>query len=304
MDTYELVTKRIIERMEQGVIPWQRPWICKEDETKVTKATATKYAFNRITKRIYSNSNQWLLSKVGEYATFAQWSNLGGKINKGAKAEIVIFWKWLEEVVKDTDDDGNEVEKIRRTPLLRYYQVFHISDVSGVEPLELSDSEESETQFSPIETAESLMTTYIEREDIGFGYGGNQAFYSPTFDSITIPQRFKFETRQAEFYSTVFHEMAHSTGHATRLDRLSHTAHFGNEEYSKEELVAEISSASILATLEIETKETFTNSTAYLQSWIKALQNDKRLFVIASAQADKAVNYIFNGKDQETTEAV
>lgn len=301
MDTYELVTKRIIEKMENGIIPWQRPWVVKEQ--KVDANLAKRVAFNRITKRIYSNTNQCLLENVGEYATFKQWTEIGGKIKKGSKAEIVVFWKWLEEQVKDTDEDGNEVIKIKKTPLLRYYQVFHISCVDGVQPLDKFDTDTDATAFDEIQDAEQLIDLYSEREQLPIYFSGNQAFYSPMTDSITIPQKFKFNENGAEFYSTVFHEMAHSTGHEKRLNRLTKTAHFGNEDYSKEELVAEISAASILATLDIETESTLTNTTAYLQSWINVLKNDKRLFVFASAQADKAVEYIFNGKQENTVGA-
>lgn len=302
MDTYEIVTKRIIEKMENGIIPWQRPWVIKEQ--KVDAVMAKRLAFNRITKRAYSSTNQMLLENVGEYATFKQWSELGGKIRKGSKAEIVIFWKWLEEKFTETDEDGNEVVKIKKTPLLKYYQVFHISCVDGVKPLDKFDTDTGATEFEEEQSAEELIDLYQEREQLPIYYSGNQAFYSPLSDSITIPQKFKFQNNGAEFYSTVFHEMAHSTGHEKRLDRLTKTACFGSQEYSKEELVAEISAASILATLNIETENTLTNSTAYLQSWIAALKNDKRLFVFASAQADKAVEYIFNGKQKtETVEA-
>lgn len=297
MDTYELVTKRILEKMEQGIIPWHKPWTAQG--AAVTQTTAEKFAFNRITRRLYSATNQWLLSHAGEYATFAQWTQLGGKIRKGAKSEIVIFWKWLEDVDITEDEDGNEVKKIKRTPCLRYYQVFHISDVDGVQPLQLPE-ESTETRFDEIAEAEQLLNTYTERERVQIAYHGNEAFYSPTYDSITLPARYKFGEQSAEFYSTAFHEAAHSTGHETRLNRLTSNAHFGNEEYSREELVAEISSASILATLNIETESSLTNSAAYIQGWSEALRNDKRLFVIASAQADKAVNYIFNGKEQKT----
>lgn len=296
MDTYELVTKRILEKMEQGIIPWRKPWTAQG--VAVTQTIAEKYAFNRITRRLYSATNQWLLSRAGEYATFAQWTQLGGKIRKGAKAEIVIFWKWLEEIDITEDEDGNEVKKIKRTPCLKYYQVFHISDVDGVQPILLPKENTEKIKFDEIAEAEQLLNIYTERENIKITYEGNSAYYSPTYDSITLPARYKFGKQSAEFYSTAFHEAAHSTGHETRLNRLTSNAHFGNEEYSREELVAEISSASILATLGIETDSSLTNSAAYIQAWSEALRNDKRLFIIASAQADKAVNYIFNGKEK------
>ncbi len=105
-----------------------------------------------------------------------------------------------------------------------------------------------------------------------------------------------------EYYSTTFHEITHSTGHKTRLDRLQtgQIAAFGSEEYSKEELVAEIGSATLMNLLGIETVKTFRNTTvktfrnttAYIQSWLNVLKNDNKFIVSASSKAEKAVNFI------------
>ncbi len=293
IDTYTLVTARILQKMAEGDIPWRKPW--RPSGANITKIDYEKFAFNRVTQKIYSTLNQYLLNKPGEYASFKQWEELGGHVKKGAKAEIVVFWKWIDKTEKTTDDDGNEITKLVHIPFLKYNRIFHISDVEGVEPLrfdKIKDSDDKKT-FAEIATAENIINDYTTTEDIPLYYDGNRAFYAPKSDSITIPERFKFGKNGNEFYSTVFHEMAHSTGHKTRLDRFNDgNAYFGSEEYSKEELVAEISASAIMATLDIETEKTFTNSTAYLQSWIKALQNDKKMFVIASQQADKAVSYI------------
>ena len=97
-----------------------------------------------------------------------------------------------------------------------------------------------------------------------------------------------------EFYATLYHEMIHSTGHKSRLNRLEKDAHFGNEVYSKEELVAELGSASIMNMLGLETKKTFRNSAAYIQSWIKVFKNDPRFIVSAAGKAEKAVKFILN----------
>lgn len=289
-DVYEEVTNRIIKQLESGVIPWHRPWkVCgaairgSEDLSKV--------AFNRISKTAYSALNQMLLSKPGEYASFKQWNDVGGRVRKGAKAEIVVFWKWLE--VKKDDELGERFEKI---PLLRYYQVFHIDDVEGVEPLALDQIEEP-TEFDPVEEAERLITAYSDRERVPIGYGGNRAYYSPALDRIQLPERFQFGKKSGEFYSTAFHEITHSTGAKHRLDRLDQTAFFGSHEYSKEELVAEIGAAGMLNLLGIETAQTFTNSAAYIQSWLKALKDDKKMIVSASGKAEKAIRYILNGKE-------
>lgn len=280
-NVYQIVTDRIIAEMEKGVIPWHKPWICSGKHAG---------AFNRISKRSYSLLNQILLSHTGEYASFKQWKDLGGKVRKGEKAEIVVFWKMLD--VTETDKDGKEVKK--KIPLLRYLNVFHISQVDGVEPLESPSLEEGTEEESLLE-AENVIAGYIGREGIRLENTeeSDNAFYSPATDRIVVPRKSQYKNIH-EYYSTLFHEMVHSTGHEKRLNRLEtgKAAAFGGQSYSKEELVAEIGSAAILNTLNIEVPETFQNSVAYIQSWLKVLKNDCRFIVSAAGKAEKAVDYI------------
>lgn len=275
-DIYEMVTDRIIEQLEKGYIPWQKPWTGVHDG-----------AYNRISNKPYSLLNQMLLSKTGEYASFKQWTELGGHIRKGEKAEIVTFWKIQQ--IEEENEDGEKI--IKQLPLLRYYNVFHISQVEGVEPKSIDLNE-----LQPIEEAERIKTEYMQREHIKIlEKVTDKAFYSPSLDYIQVPCKEQYQNIE-EFYSTLFHEMTHSTGHKTRLDRLeeSSKAHFGSESYSKEELVAEIGSATLVNMLGIETSKSFKNSTAYIQSWLRVLKNDKKFIISASSRAEKAVKYILN----------
>lgn len=276
-NVYEMVTERIIAELEKGVIPWKKPW------TGVRSG-----AFNRISKKPYSIINQILLKHAGEYATFKQWSELGGHIRKGEKSEMVVFWKIFEK--EETNEETGEKE-VKKIPMLRYYNVFHISQVEGVEPLVMPFAE-----VEPIEEADKIITEYVEREHITFDEcASNEAFYSPSRDRVVVPMKEQY-TNINEYYSTTFHELTHSTGHKNRLDRL-HTAAdaaFGSETYSKEELVAEIGSASIMNLLGIETPQTFKNSAAYIKNWLSVLKNDNKFIVSASSKAEKAVNYIFS----------
>ena len=276
-NVYEMVTERIIAELEKGVIPWKKPW------TGVRSG-----AFNRISKKPYSIINQILLKHAGEYATFKQWSELGGHIRKGEKSEMVVFWKIFEK--EETNEETGEKE-VKKIPMLRYYNVFHISQVEGVEPLVMPFAE-----VEPIEEADKIITEYVEREHITFDEcASNEAFYSPSRDRVVVPMKEQY-TNINEYYSTTFHELTHSTGHKNRLDRL-HTgadAAFGSETYSKEELVAEIGSASIMNLLGIETPQTFKNSAAYIKNWLSVLKNDNKVIVSASSKAEKAVNYIFS----------
>ena len=296
-DIYEAVTKRIIEQLEKGNIPWQKPW--KVSGFYVDgKIDAKNLAFNRITKSPYSLLNQMLLEKRGEYASFKQWSDLGGKIKKGAEAEIVVFWKWLEYKEEGVNVQGETETGIKKIPYLRYLQVFHIDDVEGVEPLKIEKFEEA-NEFESVEEAEEIMSNYLSREQIKLTFGGDRAYYSPMLDCIHLPNKGAFNGNVSDFYSTAFHEIVHSTGAKHRLDRLSKNAFFGNEEYSQEELVAEIGASGMLNILNLETSASFKNNSAYIQSWIRALKNDKKLIVFASSKAEKAINYIFNGDEDE-----
>ncbi len=272
---YEMVTDRIIEQLENGIIPWKKPW-----------SGTINGAYNRISNKPYSLLNQMLLSYSGEYATFKQWVNLGGHIKKGAKSEIVVFWKIQQ--IEETQEDG--AKEIKTIPLLKYYNVFHISQVEGVEPKNILKS----IEIKPIEEAENIKNIYRDREHINIiETVSNEAYYNPSQDYIQVPCKEQYKNIE-EFYSTLFHEIVHSTGHKTRLNRLNtdSLAMFGNETYSKEELVAEMGSAMLLNMLNIETSKTFKNSTAYIQSWLKVLKNDSRFIVSASSKAEKAVKYI------------
>lgn len=199
---------------------------------------------------------------------------------------MVVFWKIFEKEETNPDTGEKEVKKI---PMLRYYNVFHISQVDDVEPLAMPFKE-----VEPIEEADKIITMYVEREHIDFEEcASNKAFYSPSNDRVVVPMKEQYQNIN-EYYSTTFHELTHSTGHKNRLDRLESgaIASFGSETYSKEELVAEIGSASIMNLLGIETPQTFKNSTAYIQSWLKVLRSDNKFIVSASSKAEKAVNYI------------
>lgn len=277
INVYELVTNRIIEQLENNIVPWEKPWSGTLDG-----------AFNRVSKKPYSILNQMLLKYNGEYATFKQWQELGGHIRKAEKSEIIVFWKMYP--IKEKQDDGTEI--IKTIPLLKYINVFHISQVDGVEPLKQKVTHDIE----PIEKAEKILNDYWNRENITIEHvKGDKAFYSPMFDKIQLPLFEQFKQSE-EYYSTAFHESVHSTMKTSRCnrqeDRKGKVVSFGSEEYSKEELVAEVGSAQLMNIVGIETTKSFRNSTAYIQSWLKVLRNDNKFIVSASSKAEKAVNYI------------
>lgn len=285
MDVYSMVTERIINQLEKGEIPWKKPWAKCLDGT-----------FNRITRKPYSLLNKLLLLHGGEYATFKQWEQIGGRVKNGEKSEIVVFWK-LQDLV-EKDENGNI--EMKQIPLLRYYNVFHISQVNNVMPLIRTE----DFGTKPVERAETILHEYLNREHITLSAEeSDRAFYSLQTDSITVPKITQFEHAE-EYYSTVFHECGHSTMTAERCNREkeSKSAFLGSEKYSKEELIAEITSATIMNSIRLETPMTFQNSTAYIQNWLNTLKNDKKLIVSASGKAEKAARYILNIDDEKEME--
>lgn len=282
-DVYQIVTDRIMTALEMEEIPWQRPW-----------CSVNGGAFNRISGKRYSLINQMLLSHTGEYATFRQWTELGGKVRKGEKGEMVVFFKWPDQKEDQAEDNKEETqtEDRSRRPVLRYYKVFHISQVYGVEPLERKVPVYSS---DPISIGEEVFWNYVRREGIRVELeSSNEAYYSPTRDLIHLPELSQYQY-PSEFISTAFHEAAHSTGNEVRLNRAGlKKAAFGSEIYAKEELTAEISACVLTSTLGIETDHSVQNSSAYIRGWLKALQNDRRLIVQAAGQAEKVVSFILN----------
>ena len=277
MDLYQMITDRMITEMEQGSIPWQKPWM------------GAGNAISHTTGKPYSLLNQILLGRPGEYLTYNQACQEGGHVRKGEKAQMVVFWKWL-----DTKDE--ETGEIRQVPFLRYYNVFHIDQCEGVIA---KRTQTNPNPANPDETAEAIISEYIRREGVALEHQeGDAAFYQPALDRIVLPLLKQFK-ETAEYYSTAFHEMVHSTGHVKRLARLDATANFGGDAYSKEELVAEIGSAALVNHVGLETGRSFRNSAAYVQNWLQALRNDKRFIVSAAGKAEKAVDFILSSEKKE-----
>lgn len=281
-----MVTDRIIEQMEKGIIPWRKPWVGGEG-----------VAISYTSRRAYSMLNQFLLGKPGEWLTWKQVYDNGGKVKKGAKSRFVVFYSWVTE----KDEQGNPVlnpdsGEPKQFPILKWYKVFHIDDTEGIESK--IEKVEADPKLKPVDRAEEIINGYLRRED-GLQFHNeresDKAYYSPSADEVVVPNIRQFSIVE-EYYSTVFHELTHSTMHEKRCDRRSENrlAAFGNEDYSREELVAEIGSAMLCNRAGLDSEKAFRNSVAYLQSWLKALKNDNRMMVWAAGKAEKAAKYILN----------
>jgi antirestriction protein ArdC len=272
---YEIVTKKIIEQLESGVAPWRKPWTCQSP-------------VNLITQKEYRGLNVFTLASQGFasrfWLTFNQATKLGGRIRQGAKASLVIFWN-LGDEPQETEQDGTN--GTARTFLLRYYSVFNMSQTEGIDlPASLLQPNRAS---DPIEVCEQIVANMPSRPTFE---QSDKAWYSPARDMVGMPAHELFHSSE-ELYATVFHELAHSTGHDTRLHRqnFDSPASFGSESYSKEELIAEMTAAMLCGITGIDQK-TLENSAAYLKTWTDRLKSDSRLIVSASSQAQKAADFI------------
>ena len=264
MKVEEIVLDRIINAMENGIIPWRKPW-------------QSRLPCNFITKRQYNGINLFLLAlypfSSPYWMTFKQAKEKGGKILKGEKGTPIIFWKFS----KVTDKDGIE----KTIPFLKYYTVFNL------EQTDIEYEEENQLDFNPIESAENFSIDFLARESIEVK-SSQRACYHLLFDHIEMPKKESFLSVES-YYSTLFHEMAHATGHKSRLNRLE-SASFGSEPYAKEELIAELASA--FACAENGINNTVENSAAYIKGWMKRIKEEPKLLISASAKANKAFQWM------------
>ena len=286
-DVYEMVTDRILEALENGTVPWRKPW---------RGGTAAGSPVNLKSKKAYRGINVFVLHLQGfssrYWATFKQAKDLGGKVRKGSKGTPVVFWKWIDK--KGKDDDGNEIV-LDRYPILRYYTVFNLDQIDGIDDPDAKAADDTPAKFNPIEAAEKIVDEMPNRPEIT--HNEPRAYYRPSTDTVNMPKPELFDV-PAEYYSTIFHELTHSTGHESRLNRdgITKLAAFGDDNYSQEELVAEMGAAFLCGHAGIE-NETIDNSAAYIDGWRKKLSTDKKLVVYAAAQAQKAADYILDNNN-------
>ena len=289
---FEIVTERILERLEAGTVPWHKPWSgggCPQ---------------NLVSGKEYRGVNIWLLGSQDftspYWVTFKQAKQLGGTVRKGERSTPCVLWKWINRSREDSETGESETKQI---PLIRYYSVFSVDQCDGLSHKRLETELDEPEPFNPIEAAEAIVASYPDAPPISQD-GRGSAYYRPATDSIHLPERESFETESA-YYSTLFHEMTHSTGHESRLARpgVSNPIRYGSHEYSQEELVAEMGAAFLLAEARIDSDSLTNNTAAYVASWLKALKNDPKLVVLAGAQAQKAVDHITGREFEGTLEA-
>jgi antirestriction protein ArdC len=281
----EIITEQIIKRLEEGNIPWRKPWN--------GEALAPR---NLVTGKLYRGINAFLLACSGfsspYYLTFKQIQDKGGQVKEGARSFPVVFWSVVTAEDRETGDE-------RHIPFMRYYRVFSVEQTT----LPVPELPQVEREFNPIKEAERIVEEMPMKPEIRTGEA--KAYYVPLYDYINMPRKNLFHG-DAEYYSTLFHELGHSTGHMSRLARkgVVEAGYFGSHEYSKEELVAEMTAAFLCGECGI-TSKTIDNSAAYIKGWIKTLKSkdNKNLVIIAASAAQKAFDFILDRKSEETKAA-
>ncbi|MCC7389416.1 MAG: DUF1738 domain-containing protein [Phycisphaerales bacterium] len=283
LDIYQAVTDRIIELLEQGTVPWRQPIR--------GRGGSGEWPTNLESGRHYRGINVFLLAVTAwaegyaspYWLTFRQARQKGGHIRKGEKGTLVIFWK--QHATQDRES-GADIS----IPVLRRYTVFNAEQCEEIEAPGAPEPESQAGVFEPIGAAASIVAGYAGGPRIE--HGGGRAFYRPGADMVKIPEPGRFVDPES-YYLTLFHELAHSTGHPSRLDRglESSPPAFGSPDYSKEELVAEMGAAFLAAAAGIS-PETVDQSAAYIDGWRKQLTSDKKLVVHAAGAGQRAAEWI------------
>ena len=297
ISVYDVVTDQIIKLLEQGQIPWRKSW-------------STVPAQNYASKTIYRGINSLVLNSLGfakpYFLTFNQAKKLDGSVRKGAKSFIVTYWlkayydaactrKSTRAELTEEEARKRPASEVATKSILRYYRVFHYSDIKGIDFKIAEDF--------PLHLPEKRM---LEHGWHLYQYMPNppelrsqvqQAYYHPVKDYINLPDINCFDSVKS-YLHVFYHELVHSTGHSSRLAReaITEPQPFGSWCYSKEELVAELGSSFLMQERKLSSDEIIQDSAAYIQGWLRALKNDKRLVVEAASQAQATADYITGGR--------
>lgn len=301
-NNYELISARIIDALKGGVIPWRKPW----------KASAHGSAFphNRATGRSYRGINAVSLMCSGyssnAWLTYKQAQEIGAQVRKGETSSPIVYWNFDRCRGKgkggDTGGSGDGGETVdtseRGAPFMKLYHVFNVEQVDGLQDALPFDA----PTFEPIDAAERIVSGYLSSSSHpSLSHGGDRAYYVPLVDRVQMPVAGSFLS-PAHYYCTLFHEFGHSTGHSSRLARKIDN-HFGDRDYSDEELCAEFTAAFLSAEAQISNDALIENSTAYIQNWIAKLTHDPKVAVWAAQRAQKAADYIL-GRSAAASEGV
>jgi antirestriction protein ArdC len=283
---YEAVTRGILDLLERGIVPWHRPWTtCASPPANMVSRRPYR-GINSLTTRCVGYASPWWIS-------FRQIHVLGGCVRKGEHGIPILFFKPTEGMSQEprdhtiTADDHVELRR-GQAPLIRYTHVFNLLQTEGIDQRFVPDPPAA--AIAPDDRAETILSAWEQAPQVQIGF--DRADYSPPLDVVRMPPRDRFET-PAAYYATLWHECAHATGHPTRLGRFSvdaRLAPFGSCDYSKEELIAEMTAAFICGELGFHAE--IESSAAYVDHWLHVLRADRRLLIQVAADAQRAADCI------------
>lgn len=281
---YSRITEKVIAQMEKGIVPWRKPW-------KTLLDGSVEVPRNYATKKAYKGVNYMLLACNEHvrpyYMTLNQANEMGGRVRKGAKGEIILFYKF------DTKDENGDEKKIF---FEKISCVFNIADIDGIDfklpelGVKVVSPEDNKIQF-----CEKIVAGYREGPRLVFS-NPEQAYYSPSKDTVNMPRLEAFRS-QEDYYKVLYHELIHSSGHSNRLNRKELMSHngMGTKSYAKEELTAEMG-ANFLSSycgFNLEDDSDFlTNTATYIAGYLAIFKNNKDVFYDAARQAQRAVTHI------------
>ena len=269
-DIYQDITNRIIKLMKEHGTNWVKPWHATGSGTMPVSINTGK-AYNGINVLLL-----WAEARAcNEWGTYKSWQDKGMQVKKGEKGTQIVFFKML-----DIKNDSGDVEK--QIPMMKYFTVFNGEQIEGYEP-KLPATVDAKQRIDAVDA-------FIDNTGAVIHHGGDSACFIPSRDQIHMPHIEAF-TQTEYYYSTLLHELTHWTGHKSRLDRLKLDGAFGSSLYAFEELVAEIGSAMLCATLGIDS-EPRADHAKYLNNWMQVLSNDSKAIVKAAKLATQACQYL------------
>ena len=300
---YQIVTDNIINLLEQGVIPWQQPY---RDVGGRWPVNARNIRYRGINVFILHTTKMMKGYTSNFWVTYKQAQAMNGTVKKGEKGTTIVFWK-VGAPIREFDE-ATQRTVTRRPFMLRYYTVFNLDQTENVDLTRAMKMEQDEMDSElvynpPIDEAEAIVATYFARDDapkLVERAMSDAPYYIPSMDEIHVPLRGQANSPE-DWYYILNHEIAHSTGHASRLNRKG-IGEFSHGSYGKEELVAEMTNAFLCAESGIANRETDRNNAAYIQSWLTQLRADNTLVIQAASAAQKALDYILGVEYNQVTE--
>jgi antirestriction protein ArdC len=278
---YEDITRKIVAELEAGSVPWVQPW-----ETAAAKAPLAM-PHNAATRRRYGGINILILLRAAvergfsgqSWLTFRQALSLGGCVRKGERGTTVVYADRFVPVeeMKRASTAGDEAQAI---PFLKRFTIFNINQCDGL------SADVASVAPTP-HMVEPQVEALIRATRIDFRIGGDRAFYCPPEDYVQVPPPAAY-FEPINWHRTALHELAHASGHSSRLNR-DLSGGYGTKKYAFEEMVAEISSAFCCASLGIAPTVRHAD---YIGSWLELLREDNRAIVRAASQASKVADYL------------